>query len=264
MSNARSTTEHDRLIVDQFTRMAAPFAEMPAHSEQVSLRLLGEAAAIGREDRVLDVCCGPGIVSCALASDAAHVTGIDITPAMIDQARLLQRKKGLTNVAWEIGNVTALPFSDGAFSVALSRYAFHHLLDPSRVLSEMARVCEPGGRVALADVFVTSADQGAAYDRVEKLRDPSHVRALRLEELQSMFASAGLELTRTEFYRLAVDLDSLLSASRTLADAADQVRKLLVADVGRNQTGMEPKRVGGGIEFSFPVVILAGKTGFGV
>ncbi len=195
MSNARPTTEHDRIIVDQFTRMAAPFAQMPAHSEQASLRLLGEVAAIGREDRVLDVCCGPGIVACAVAPDAGHVTGIDLTPAMIDQAGLLQRKKGLTNLAWEIGNVTALPFPEGAFSVALSRYAFHHLLDPSRVLAEMARVCDPGGRVVITDVFVTSADQGAAYDRVEKLRDPSHVRALRLEELQTMFTSAGLELT---------------------------------------------------------------------
>ena len=77
MANATQSTEHNRLIIDQFTRMAAPFAQMPAHSEEASLRLLCEVATIRRDDRVLDVCCGPGIVSCALAPHAGHVAGID-------------------------------------------------------------------------------------------------------------------------------------------------------------------------------------------
>lgn len=63
MSNISQTTEHNRLIVDQFTAMAAPFAKMPAHSEEASLRLLCEAAMVEPDDRVLDVCCGTGIVS---------------------------------------------------------------------------------------------------------------------------------------------------------------------------------------------------------
>lgn len=175
---------------------------------------------------------------------------------MIDQARLLQERKGLVNITWEIGDVTSLPFPDGAFSVVLSRYAFHHLLDPSHVLNEMARVCRPDGRIVVADVFTVSAEQGVAYDRVEKLRDPSHARALRSDELRSMFADAGLRLLGTEYYRLTVDLESLLIASRTPSAESEQVRRLIAADIGKNETGFEPRRLGAGIEFSFPVVVL--------
>ena len=54
----------------------------------------------------------------------------------------------------------------------------------------MVRVCRPGGRVCVADVYVTSDSQDEAYNRVELLRDPSHVRALRIEEYKTMFTKA--------------------------------------------------------------------------
>lgn len=168
----------NRLILDQFTRQAGPFARLPAHSTEESIRLVREAAGIGADDTILDVACGPGLLACAFARSARHVTGIDLTPAMIEQARSLQRAEGLANLSWHLGDVAALPFPAGSFSVAFTRYSFHHLLDPRRVLAEMVRVTEPGGRVVVVDVYTSGPDQAAAYDHVERLRDPSHVRAL--------------------------------------------------------------------------------------
>lgn len=252
---------HNILIVDQFTRQATPFAEMPIHSDEAAMRLLIEAAEITKQDQVLDVACGPGIVACAVAPLAAHVTGIDITPAMIEQARRLQQQKQLANLTWQVGDVTALPWPDATFSVALSRYAFHHLLDPGKVLNEMVRVCRPGGRVVVADVFATSEAQGATYDRVEKLRDPSHTRALPINELKTLFQQAGIPACGTEFYRLEVELEKLLQATSTPPEAAEEVRRLLAADVGKNETGMCPHLVGSAIHFSFPVVVMAGVKG---
>src|SRR5262249_45225283 len=101
--------EQRRLILDQFTRQAVPFAEMPAHSNDEANRLLIELAEVGREDTVLDVACGPGLVACALAEIAGHVTGIDLTPAMIEQARSRQRARGQTNLTWLVGDAVPLP-----------------------------------------------------------------------------------------------------------------------------------------------------------
>jgi ubiquinone/menaquinone biosynthesis C-methylase UbiE len=252
-----SSEQHNQLIVDQFTRMAKPFAEMPAHSNEQAMRLLAEAAGVSKEDRVLDVCCGTGIVACALAPIARDVTGIDLTPAMLEQARKLQREAGLENLSWQVGDVAAMPFGDEMFSVVVSRYALHHLLEPARVLQEMARVCRQGGKVVVADVFASGVEQGGAYDRVEKLRDPSHVRALRLDEITAMFQAAGMPVSGTTFYRLTVGLEDLLQASATAPDAAARVRRVLAADVDRNETGMSPKWVDGGIQFSFPVVVVS-------
>ena len=97
-----------------------------------------------------------------------------------------------------------MPFPDTAFSAVVTRYSFHHFLDPEAVLAEMVRVCRPGGRVAVIDVFTSSPEQAEACNHVEKLRDPSHVRALSLEELTALCHDAGLRDVRTSFYKLDV------------------------------------------------------------
>ena len=100
--------EQRRLIVEQFTKQAVPFAEMPIHDGEDTNRLVIETAAIGPDDTVLDVACGPGLITCAVAVIARHVTGIDITPAMIDEARKKQESMGLTNMDWRVGDVLPL------------------------------------------------------------------------------------------------------------------------------------------------------------
>ncbi len=166
------TDQHDeqrRLIVEQFTKQAVPFAEMPHHNDEDTNRLVIETTGIGPNDTVLDVACGPGLITTAAAKVARHVTGIDITPAMIDEARKRQQAMGLTNMEWRVGDVLPLPFADSSFSAMITRYSFHHFLEPQAVLTEMVRVCRPGGRAAVVDVFMSSTEQAQAYDRMEKL-----------------------------------------------------------------------------------------------
>jgi SAM-dependent methyltransferase len=249
----------NRLIVDQFTRMAAPFAALPAHSTEESIRLITEAVGIGPGDAVLDVACGPGLLACAFAATARHVTGIDLTPAMIEQARTLQRGRGLTNLDWQTGDVYSLPFPDASFSAAFSRYAFHHLLEPGAVLAEMVRVTEPGGRVAVVDVYTMGEEQARAYDHIEKLRDPSHVRALGRDELIGLFRDAGLRDVTTVAYGLEVDLEELLAGSFTAPPAADEIRRTLAEDVDRGRLGLNVRREGGRIRFAFPTLVLVGR-----
>ena len=255
--------EQNRRIVDQFTRQAGPFARMAAHSEEDSLRLVRAAVGLGPEDTVLDVACGPGLVACDFAAHVGHVTGIDLTPAMIDQAWLLQRSKGLANLAWHVGDVARLPFPDASFSVVFTRYSFHHLLDPAGVLAEMARVTRPGGRVVVADVYSSGPEQAAAYDHVETLRDPSHVHALGLGELDELFRSASVGEVTREFYRLEVDLDELLAASAPEPGAADEVRRLFAADLGVDRLGVGARREAGAIRFAFPIAVLVGRKAAG-
>jgi ubiquinone/menaquinone biosynthesis C-methylase UbiE len=122
--------EQRRLILDQFTKQAEPFAAMPAHSDADVARLIVEAARAGPASRVLDVACGPGLVALRLAEGAGHVTGLDLTPAMLDKARELQTQRGLTNLSWDLGRADALPYPGGSFDAVVTRFSFHHLLDP--------------------------------------------------------------------------------------------------------------------------------------
>jgi ubiquinone/menaquinone biosynthesis C-methylase UbiE len=252
--------EQRRLILDQFTKQAVPFSQMPAHSNDEANHLLIDLAQVSPEDTVLDVACGPGLVACALAQVARQVTGLDLTPAMIEQAQVRQRSKGLSNLTWVVGDAVPLPFPDAAFLVVVTRYSFHHFLDPQAVLSEMVRVCEPGGRVAVIDVFTSSPEQAAAYNRVEKLRDPSHVRALSLEELTGLCHDAELRDVRTGFYKLDVPLEELLARSFPNPGDADRIRQTFADDIGVDRLGVGAHRRDGTIHFAFPIVAVVGRT----
>jgi ubiquinone/menaquinone biosynthesis C-methylase UbiE len=251
--------EQRRLIVEQFTKQAVPFAQMAQHNDEDSNRLVIETAGIGADDTVLDVACGPGLITCVAASVARHVTGIDITPAMIDEARKRQQSLGLTNMSWRIGDVLPLPYPGSSFSAVVTRYSFHHFLEPEAVLAEMVRVCQPGGRVTVVDVFTSTPEQSEAYDRMERLRDPSHTRALLLAELTGMFHDAGLTAMNTAFYKLDVELEKLLAASCTNSDNADAARKIFEDDLELNRLGLGANRRDGKIRFAFPIVVLAGR-----
>ena len=144
---------HQNLILDQFTRQATVFSTAPAITDEEALTMIVEAARPTSDDRLLDVACGPGLVVCAFASHVRKATGIDVTPAMLERARKLAADKGLTNVAWQHGDVYSLPYDDASFTIVTTRFSFHHFLDPAAVLQEMVRVCAPGGRIVVVDDY---------------------------------------------------------------------------------------------------------------
>src|SRR5258705_8264731 len=106
-------TTHKDSTLDHFTRQAVPFSTAPSIKDEAALKLLVEFAGAGPDDTVLDVACGPGLVVCAFAKVVRHVTGIDITPAMLDRARVHAAERGVSNVTWRQGDVLPLPWPDG-------------------------------------------------------------------------------------------------------------------------------------------------------
>ena len=254
--NAEDQSKHNKLILEQFSKQAVPFSKkVPAHSNDDAFNLIIETTGIDHNDNVLDVACGPGMLTCAVAQKAKHVTGIDLVPAMIEQARLLQHEKKLSNMDWKTGDVTHLPFADRSFSAVLTRFSFHHFLNPESVLKEMVRVANPNGKIAVVDVFATSAVHSDLHDRMEKWRDDSHVRVLSVLELQAMATRAGIANLNTQFYRLEIELEQQLSASFPKPGDADKIREL----VRNDKDNVVSYRRGGDIYLVYPVVIIAGR-----
>jgi ubiquinone/menaquinone biosynthesis C-methylase UbiE len=254
----RTEPDHAARVIDQFSRQAGVWAGMRGATHEDALRLLVGAARAGSGDAVLDVGCGAGQVALAFAAVAGEVTGIDLTPAMIERARALQAERAVRNVRWVVGDVCPLPFGDAAFSVVTCRYALHHFPDPGAAVGEMVRVCAPGGRVVLADVF-TTAERAEAFDHLERLRDPSHVRALTLEEMVSLATSRGLLRVRSQFYRMEVDLEGLLRASFPPPGNAARVRERIVQDIGRDELGLGAEWKGSEVRLGYPIALIVGE-----
>jgi ubiquinone/menaquinone biosynthesis C-methylase UbiE len=252
-----SAPSHRDLILDQFTRQATPFSTAGTIASEDALRLLTEASGAGPEDSVLDVACGGGLVVCAFARKVRRAEGIDITPAMLDRARALAAEQRLDNVHWRQGDVLSLPYPDGAFTIVTSRFTFHHFQDPLAVLREMKRVCAPGGRIAVVDTDA-SADpaKAAEFNRMELLRDPSHVRAMPATELLGLFAAAGLPAPRRRSYELRDELENLLRRSFPNPGDADRIRAIFRASAADDRLGIPIRLEGDRIHYAYPVAVL--------
>jgi ubiquinone/menaquinone biosynthesis C-methylase UbiE len=247
---------HRAEIVDQFSRQAIPFAQVPGHLD--AMQILVELSGVASDDLVLDVACGPGIVSCEFARHARQVTGVDLTPAMIEQAQKRQHELNLDNVGWSVGDAVPLPYPDNSFSLVLTRYSFHHLLDPQKALGEMIRVCNPGGRVMVADVAIDSANS-AAYDRLEILRDPSHLHALTTEEFAALFRNSGLGDCRQTSYGVDIELEAQMKASFPREGDEIRVRQMIIGDIGVDSLGINARSQGEAVIYTVPIAVYVGK-----
>jgi ubiquinone/menaquinone biosynthesis C-methylase UbiE len=248
-------SSHQSRILDQFTRQAVPFSGAPAIRNEEALNRLVQWAGTGPDDTVLDVACGPGLLACAFAHVARHATGVDMTPAMLEQARKIQQEQGLTNISWQPGDVYSLPFPDAQFSVVSSRFAFHHLQDPLTALMEMKRVCRPAGRIMVADMAPSSA-KADALNAAEQLRDPSHVRAMPVDELLGLFEQAGLATPQANSYRMEGELEDLLSRSFPNEGDADRLRTIFADSLADDALDLNTRLADGKIYYSFPVAVL--------
>jgi SAM-dependent methyltransferase len=250
--------EHRARVVDQFSRQAGVWSAAPGPGHEDATGLLLDLAGVGPADEVLDAACGAGQVGCAAATRARRVVGVDLTPAMVEQARARQAGLGLTNAEWHVGDAAALPFPAGRFDAVLTRYSLHHAPEPGRVVSELARVARPGGRVTVADLTLPP-EKGRAYDAVERLRDPSHVRVLAEDEVAGLLAAAGLFVTRYGGYRFELGLAELLTASFPRPGEADRVRDLFERDAGVDRLGVGVYRRGGEVRVAYPITIVVAR-----
>jgi SAM-dependent methyltransferase len=200
------------------------------------------------------VACGGGLVGCAFAPKVRQVTGIDATPAMLARARALAQAKGITNASWHLGDALALPFADASFDIVTTRFSFHHFLQPLAVLREMVRVCAPGGRVLVVDV-VASEDPSKAqqFNRMELLRDPSHVRNLTAQEIRDLFVAVELEAADEVDHELRDLLDNLLARSFPNGGDEQKIRDIYAAALFDDGLGIPLRKAGAAIEYAYPV-----------
>ncbi len=257
-----ASTAHAAAIADQFTRQAAGFAAAPALHNRAALDLLVEAARPRATDASLDVACGPGSVVVAFARRVRRAVGLDATEAMLEEARRLAARSGVGNVAWHRGDAYALPFADGAFDIVSSRFAFHHLQEPARAFAEMVRVARPGGRIVLCDAFASDDPaKAAAFNAMERHRDPSTVEFRPLAFLRGLFAVVGLPEPEVRFYQVPAERERVVAMAFPVGGDYAGLRAMLDASVEGDAMGVGARRDGDTMRFAYPAAVLVAAKG---
>ena len=194
--------KHKELIQKQFTKTAEAFSTFAMRDTPEVLKEKVDFAKPQSADVALDIACGPGAFALAIAPRVQYSWGVDLTPEMLRRARAFQAEKQIANAAFVRGEAEQLPFPEGKLDLVSCQCSFHHLPKPQLVLREMARVAKPEGRLVIVDPLAPESDSKYEfYNRIERLRDPSHTATLRLTEFLRMFDEEGLEILRQSLRR---------------------------------------------------------------
>ncbi len=251
---------HNSVVRREFTRQAEAYAANPSIANPERVERIVRAVNPRPEARALDVATGPGYVAMGFAARCREVVSLDLTEAPLTLARRMSEERGLTNLRIVGGDAASLPFAEAAFDVAVCCLALHHMEDPGRVVREMARVCRAGGSVAVEDMVASEHAERAAYhNRVETLRDPSHVRALPLSELLRLFAAAGLEVESVATDARALVAERWLANAQTPEEQAAEVRRLLERDAEHDLSGLRPVQSDGQLTFTHRMAVVVGR-----
>jgi len=124
------------------------FGEVAAFTTQVAGHLV-RYAGVQSGQKVLDVGTGTGVVAVTAALRGARVTGLDLTPELLEQARSNATVANL-DIAWKEGDAESLPFADASFDVVVSQFGHMFAPRPEVATREMLRVLKPAGRIAFA------------------------------------------------------------------------------------------------------------------
>jgi SAM-dependent methyltransferase len=236
-------------IREEFTHQSRSFGVSPAMTSAETLGVLIEAVPEDASAGWIDLACGPGVVSRATAARVGSVTGVDLTPAMVEEAKRRASEEGIGNVDFALGDVTAVDFGDDRFDGAITRLSLHHIPAPGRVVAEMARLVRPGGLVLVSDIVADrDRDANAWREEIERLRDPSHWACHTQESLRAMGEAAGLVLEEEKLIPIDIDFDDWLERGSGGAGASELVAELLreqpaMAESFRVVEGTEGRRL---------------------
>ncbi len=229
-------------ILRHYQRVAAVWPTGP-HPGERELRELVRLAAPHGDEHVLDVATGAGTLALAFAPQVAQVTGVDLSPAMLERAEAARSAAGLGNVHFRLGEVGVLPLPDAAFDIVTWHNLLEYVLDVPTLFALFRRLLAPDGRLAF-DELAGSDDpvRRATLSAIMLRRDPGVNDALSVREIEAALKGAGFRVLKMERYAVGRELDEWLN--RAAADDATRaaVRSMIEAGLDADSAGLNARR----------------------
>jgi ubiquinone/menaquinone biosynthesis C-methylase UbiE len=216
----------------QFGPAAEKYLHSAVHSNEAALRRMIEVVQ-PRGGAVMDVATGAGHTAFAFAPCVDWVMATDLTIEMAELTRRTARSRGLKNVDVCLALAERMPFRSESFDGLCCRMAAHHFRDVVSFLTECRRVLKPHGWLLIVDnVGVDDPEADEQLDRIEFLRDPSHVRYYREGEWRDMIAAAGFKLTFEETAPKPINAPDWLERMNTPHDTREVILEAVVNSSG--------------------------------
>lgn len=178
---------------------------------------------------VLDLGSGAGM-DCFLAASKlgpnGKVIGVDMTPEMIEKAKVNAKKRGVKNVEFLLGEIEKLPVENNSIDVVISNCVINLSVDKSKVFQEIFRVLRPGGRIAISDIALLKKLPKKIQKNVE-----SYVGclsgALLMEEYVEIVKSSGFKNVKATIKGSSACIDP---------DTKDPIARIILDNLGKNKS----------------------------
>ncbi|MDX2290533.1 MAG: methyltransferase domain-containing protein [Hyphomicrobiaceae bacterium] len=255
------------LVERQFGPGASAYGASEVHRAGESLKRIVEMAGPQAHWRVLDVATGAGHTAATFAPHVAEVVASDITAEMLAETARIAAEKGLSNLSTVRAAADELAFPAGSFDLVTCRLAAHHFPDVPAFVAAARRVLKSGGRLAVVDNVTPDAanlpglsagalaDAGHRYNAFEKLRDPSHGRALSQSEWVAIVTADGFEVAAVEQMKKAMAFEAYVARMRCDGPTRERLLTLLTTD-GPLKTFLEPREDRGELMFTLREMLL--------
>ncbi len=208
---------------EQYAVVATNYATSESHASGDDLAWFTGRAASVAPTHALDVACGGGFSTRALAEAKHRVLATDLTLQSVQAAREVVDAAGVT---WVVGAAERLPVAGRSVGVVGCRIAAHHFGSMAGFVDEAARVLVDGGLFLLVDTTVPEDDELAAWlDDVERLRDPSHGRSWSPNRWRAVLRGARFDVVEVTLTRKRHPIEQWLARSGCVGDAAEEVRR---------------------------------------
>jgi DNA gyrase subunit B len=178
-----------------------------------------KATRVDKDAKVLDVCCGSGVVGASFRGRVGKIIGLDLTPQMIQLA-----KTRLDEV--HQGDVYDLPFETGSFDLVCNREVLHLLPQPERPVAQIFRVLRPGGQFIVGQWVPFSAVDAAWMFRIVKKKQPLFFNNLTAERMMELLTGAGFVDIETTEYLQWEDIDTWIDTHETPSINRHEIRDL--------------------------------------
>ncbi|UCG37995.1 MAG: class I SAM-dependent methyltransferase [bacterium] len=223
---------------DTFSRSAERYLHSTEHRSGPDLEVIRKAAAGSFPALVLDVASGAGHALRAAAPYSGVCIAADLTMEMLRVTKAHLDGLGLGPVLCVQSGAEALPLADGRAGLVTCRIAPHHFASVPPFLREVARVLAPEGQFILVDSLAPAGDTecDSFINKVERFRDPSHVRSYTSVQWEGFFRDAGLRILLSEVFekthvfrewagRVGLDEEGIRALERMFAEAPARVRR---------------------------------------
>ncbi|MBP0600175.1 class I SAM-dependent methyltransferase [Herbaspirillum sp. LeCh32-8] len=218
---------HQEVVTEQFGTTAAAYLTSAVHAQGADLQELATIAAGIPEARVLDLGCGGGHASFAVAPVVQKVIAYDLSAQMLDVVATAAKERGLGNLAVRQGSADQLDFPDASFDMVCTRFSVHHWRNVPQALREVRRVLKPGGRFITIDTAAPADVLADTYvQAIELLRDTSHVRNISRNSWRKLLQQAGFDIAADKTWKLRLEFDSWVTRMRTPADNITAIKAL--------------------------------------